>query len=174
MGPWLGSCSCPVLAPALLPPCYHSASTLLLPYYCPAPALLLSGSCPAPALLLPCSCSRQFGSLYHHQHLTTFFGTARAIFYGINSSLNIMQHKSHERNNVVMIVICLICWIDTIGAILSCLTGDVFRAFFSFFFRTLSLNDLDLHFNLQLSVDCIFLAKSHILPLSSSSSSPSF
>ena len=27
-------------------------------------------------------CAPQFGSLHHHQHLTTFFGTARTAFYG--------------------------------------------------------------------------------------------
>ena len=72
--------------------------TLLpLPSSFPAPALLLpTYSYPTPAqfLLLPCSCPAQLlpfltlllvqllGSLHHHQHLTTFFGTAIAAFYG--------------------------------------------------------------------------------------------
>ena len=80
---------------------------LPLPSSFPTPALLLpTCSYPTPAqfLLLPCSCPAQllpflalllvqprfsllqllpqFGSLHHHQHLTTFFGTARAAFYG--------------------------------------------------------------------------------------------
>ena len=78
------------LLPAFCPVLLYSAQLCS----CPVPALLLSPtllmlqprSCFAPALLLPCSwsCQPQFGSLHHHhQHLTTFFGTARAAFYGI-------------------------------------------------------------------------------------------
>ena len=54
----------------------------------PAQVTLLPRSCFAPALLPPCSwsCPPQFGSLHPHQHLTTFFGTARAGFYGINAT----------------------------------------------------------------------------------------
>ena len=33
-------------------------------------------------LLLFISCPSHFGSQHNHQHLTTFFGTARAAFYG--------------------------------------------------------------------------------------------
>ena len=78
------------LLPAFYPVLLYSAQLCS----CPVPALLLSPtllmlqprSCFAPALLLPCSwsCQPQFGSLHHyHQHLTTFFGTMRAAFYGI-------------------------------------------------------------------------------------------
>ena len=73
------------LLPSFCPALFCSA--LLLPYSCPAPALLLLQlrSCFASAILLPCwSCPPQLGSLHHHhQHLTTFFGTARPAFYGI-------------------------------------------------------------------------------------------
>ena len=83
----------PCSAPALFLP--YSALlclALLLPCSYPAPALLmlLPRSCFAPALLLPCSwsCQPQFGSLHHHhQHLMTFFGTARAAFCGTSSYL---------------------------------------------------------------------------------------
>ena len=101
-------CSFPALAPAhapaltpasdLLLPCSfpYSCSVpayLLLPYSCPVPISALLLPCPAsalpgpalgPALLLPCSssCPPQFGSLHHQHYLTTFFGTARAAFYG--------------------------------------------------------------------------------------------
>ena len=66
-----------------------TATLLHSPYFCPAPALpyptfVLPGPALGPALLHPCSssCPPQFGSLHYHQHLTTFFGTARAAFHG--------------------------------------------------------------------------------------------
>ena len=100
----LSLCSSP--APASAPPLPYScpAPCKLLSCSSPVPAQLLPSffpallhysqlcSCSAPALFLPCSCpapgptqwAPQFGSLHHHhQHLTTFFGTARAAFYGI-------------------------------------------------------------------------------------------
>ena len=62
--------------------CSFLASAQLLPSSCPAPAsdLLLPSFSPAPG---PTQCPPQFGSLHHHRNLTTFFGTARAAFYGI-------------------------------------------------------------------------------------------
>ena len=62
----------------------NAPDRLLLLFSCLAPGLLLACSWPAPGLLLPrsWSCPPQFGCLYHHQHLTTFFDTARAAFYG--------------------------------------------------------------------------------------------
>ena len=74
------SCFCPALALLLL--CSYPAPALLLPCSCPTPALFLPCFCPASARLLPCSWSYppQIGS--HHHHLTTFFGKARADFYG--------------------------------------------------------------------------------------------
>ena len=76
------------LAPPQILPCSALlCSALLLPCSCPAPALLMlqPNSCFAPALLLPCwSYPPQLGNLHHHhQHLMTFFGTARAAFYGM-------------------------------------------------------------------------------------------
>ena len=58
---------------------------LLIPCSCMAPGLLLACSNTAPGLLLTYSwsCPAQFGSLHHHQHLTTFFGKAIAVFYDI-------------------------------------------------------------------------------------------
>ena len=78
--------SCPLYA-LLCITLLSYAPTLFLPYSCPAPALLMLQfrSYFALALLLPCSwfCPPQLGSLHHcHQHLTTFFGTATAAFYG--------------------------------------------------------------------------------------------
>ena len=84
--------SCPLLAPALLPllpllllsSCSASSPTLLLPCSCPVLTSALLLLCPAPTLPGQpsyCTCPPQFGSLHHHQHITTFFGTARAAFY---------------------------------------------------------------------------------------------
>ena len=77
--------SCPLSA-LLCFTLLSSAPALFLPCSCPAhaSALFLLCSWPAPALLQPCSwcCPHQFGSLHHCQHFTTFFGTARAAFYG--------------------------------------------------------------------------------------------
>ena len=68
-------------APALL---------LLIPCSCIAPGLLLACSHPAPGLLMVYSCPPQFGSLHHHhQHITTFFGTARAAFYIHSFNVNV-------------------------------------------------------------------------------------
>ena len=96
-------------APSQLLPSSSSATAQLLPSSCLLSIHLCSTKlsfCPVPALLLPCSCfysalalilahsypssacswfwfcQVQFGSLHHHQHLTTFFGTAIAAFYG--------------------------------------------------------------------------------------------
>ena len=73
-------CSCST--PAYLPTCSYPAPALFLLLPCSCSALLLPFV--AVLLLQPCSCSRppQTGSLHHHQHLVTFFGTARAVFYG--------------------------------------------------------------------------------------------
>ena len=50
----------------------------------PAPALLLLLPCYCPsALLQPCLDLLLPTSVWHHQYLTTFSGTARAAFYGI-------------------------------------------------------------------------------------------
>ena len=84
-------CSSPVPAqfPSFCPVLLYSAQLCS----CPVPALLLSPallmlqprSCFVPALPLPCSwsCPPQFGSLHHHQHLTTFFrhGESRLLWY---------------------------------------------------------------------------------------------
>merc|ERR1719431_968712 len=73
----LSLCSSP--APASAPP---------LPYSCLAPCKLLSCTFLVSPQFLPSSCPPQFGRLHHHhQHLMTFFGTARAAFYGIASYL---------------------------------------------------------------------------------------
>ena len=80
----------------LLLPSSYPARAQLLTYFCPvllhpvqfcscpALALLLPCYCPDLALLLPYSwfCPPQFGSFHYHQHHSTFFGTARAVFYG--------------------------------------------------------------------------------------------
>ena len=62
-----------------------AALLLLLPCSCIALSLVLVCSQHAPGLLMVCSWSwpPQFGSLHHQQHFTTFFGTAKATFYGI-------------------------------------------------------------------------------------------
>ena len=67
------SCSC--IAPGVILACSWSALGLLLTcsWFTPAPDLFLVYSC-------SWSCPLQFGSLYHHQHFATFFGTARAAF----------------------------------------------------------------------------------------------
>ena len=80
--------SCP-LSSLLCFTILSSAPALILPYSSPAPASarFLLCSWPTPTLLPACSwsCQVQFGSLHHHQHLTTFFGTARAAFHGTYS-----------------------------------------------------------------------------------------
>ena len=91
------------LLPAFCPVLLYSAQLCS----CPVPALLLSPtllmlqprSCFAPALLLPCSwsCQPQFGSLHHHhQHLTTFFGTARAAFYASGPRRAVSEVRKKE------------------------------------------------------------------------------
>ena len=62
----------------------HQSQPIVNLHESPALLMLQPHFCFAPALLLPCwSCPPQFGNLHHHhQHFTTFFGTARAAFYG--------------------------------------------------------------------------------------------
>ena len=82
------SCPAPfkLLSSTFLAPPQFLPSSPLSALFCFTQLMLQPRSCFAPALPLPCSwsCQHQFGSLHHlhHQHLTTFFGTARAAFYG--------------------------------------------------------------------------------------------
>ena len=108
--PLPSSCQAPVL---FLPGSALLCSALLLPCSCPAPTLLVlqPRSCFAPALLLPCSwsCQPQFGSLHrHHQHLTTFFGTVRGAFSGIDAFL-LLRYECRSCELVGNLGACAIC-----------------------------------------------------------------